>query len=469
MDSRGPTIPVPTSKAPQPVEALRDIRPYATPAWPGPIDLRLDGNEGLAATAEPYRMLSPALLRRYPSRAALETQLAAPFGVEPDRVLVTAGADEAIDRLCRVMLGPGRTLVVPVPTFEMLPRYARLAGAEVITPAWDDRPFPLEEVLDAVDDRTGLIGVVSPNNPTGLTVDLGTLRRLSASCPHAVVLLDHAYVEFADQDLTAEALTLPNVVVVRTLSKAWGLAGLRVGYALGPGDIIGWMRPAGGPYAVAGPSLALASHRLASAQQEVDSFVSRVRQDRESISRTLRELGARVSPSEGNFSFARLPQAGWVLDALAGLGIRVRGYPGDQLLASALRITCPGDQEEAARVCRGLRTALAPEAILFDLDGVVVDVARSYRAAIIATAMTFGVRVEPLQIAEAKARGGANNDWDLTLALLTAAGVQTTREEVIRRFEAEYQGADGNSGLKGTETALIDRASRESMRTRAPP
>ncbi|MEO0716680.1 MAG: HAD-IA family hydrolase, partial [Planctomycetota bacterium] len=106
--------------------------------------------------------------------------------------------------------------------------------------------------------------------------------------------------------------------------------------------------------------------------------------------------------------------------------------------------------------------------MLFDLDGVLVDVSGSYRAAIRAAAATFGIEVTPEQIGRMKARGNANNDWDVTLRLLTEAGVETTRDAVIERFEAAYQGVDGQPGLKATERAIVDRAWLEGVRTSLP-
>lgn len=452
---------------PMPVEALRGVRAYATPGWPGPIDLFLDGNEGVepdAAAMDRLKALGTDVLRRYPSAREFEAQVASELEIDPACVLVTAGADEAIDRVCRAMLGPERTLVVPTPTFEMLPRYARLTGAEVVSPVWGDGPFPLESVLSAIDGRAGVVGLVSPNNPTGLTISAEVLERVSSAAQGAVVLLDHAYVEFADEDLTAAALELPNVVVTRTMSKAWGLAGLRVGYAVGAAEVVGWLRPAGGPYSVAGPSLAIASDLLARDRPEVDGFVGRVARDRGVIAEAVRRVGGRPTASEGNFVFARFADAAWARDALAGLGVKVRGYPGVAGIDDALRITCPGDAGAAGRVVAGLEAALRPEAMLFDLDGVLVDVSGSYRAAIREAAATFGVEVTPEQIGRMKARGNANNDWDVTLRLVTAAGVGTTRDAVIERFEAAYQGTAGKAGLKSTERAIVDRAWLERVR-----
>ncbi len=443
-----------------PVPALAGVRPYHVPRHPAPIDLFLDGNEGLPAPADLLAPLATAdaeMARRYPSAAALEARIAALHGVDPAQVLVTAGADDALDRACRAFLTPGRSLVLPVPTFEMIERYARLAGGEVRTVPWPAGPYPVDAVHGAVTADTALVAAVTPNNPTGAALTASDLSRLAAGAPRAVVLVDLAYGEFADEDLTPLALRLPNALVFRSLSKAWGLAGLRVGYVMGPTTIVAWLRAAGQPYAVSGPSLWLAARRL-EAEDAMETFVARVREERAALTGLLATLGAAPLPSQANFVFARARDPVWIRDALAGLGVGVRAWPGHPRLADAIRVTCPGDSVAFSRLCEGLRAALAPEAILFDMDGVLADVSSSYRMAITGTAAMYGVTLTPDEIWTAKRRGNANNDWVLTRDLLRARGVDAPLQQVTDRFEALYQGTDDLPGLWANERLLVDRA-----------
>lgn len=456
---------------PIPAPGVAGTSAYGVPRPPVPIDLFLDGNEG----AVPPRSLLAALdgrdvdlLRRYPDARALEAALARRLGVEPSRVIVTAGADDAIDRICRAVLAPGRDLVLPVPTFEMFERYAALAGARVHRVPWLAGPYPVRAVLAAVTDRTAAVALVSPNNPTGAVARAVDLRRVARAAPGALVIADLAYAEFAAEDLTAVALDLPNVVVVRSFSKAWGLAGLRVGYAAGAPETIGWLRAAGAPYPVSRPSLALAAARLAretAAESRGRSgplrrFVETVRRERANLADRLRRLGAEPFSSQGNFILVRFhrPDAAWVRDALAGLGIAVRLFPGRPDLAGCLRITCPGDGAAFRRLSAALASAAAPDALLFDMDGVLADVSRSYREAIRRTAAAFGARVTPSEIVAAKAEPGANNDWAVTRRLLARRGVKASLTEVTARFEALYQGRRGRPGLRAAERLIPSRA-----------
>jgi histidinol-phosphate aminotransferase len=445
------------------------MRPYHVPRHPAPIDLYLDGNEGLAAPPDLLAGLAGAdaeLARRYPSPAALEARLAALHGVDPAQVLVTAGADDALDRACRAFLAPGRAIVLPVPTFEMLERYARLAGAEVRTVPWPGGPYPVEAVEAAITPETALVALVSPNNPTGAAASPDDLRRIAAH--DAVVLVDLAYGEFAEVDLTPTALDLPNALVFRSLSKAWGLAGLRVGYVMGPAGLVGWLRACGQPYAVSGPSLWLAARRLEDAAPEMSGFVSRVQAERRHLAETLADLGASPLPSQGNFVFARHRDPLWIRDGMAGLGVGVRAWPGHATLGDALRITCPGDAGAFDRLVHGLRAVVKPEAILFDLDGVLADVADSYRQAIIGAAASYGVEVTPDDIREAKRRGHANNDGVLTQGLLRARGVDAPLDEVTERFERLYQGDDEQPGLWIRERLIVERGWLEKLAARRP-
>lgn len=456
---------------PRPVEALRHVTAYRVPSPPAPVDLLLDGNEG---AVPPLEMLSdlashgPDLLRRYPRTTLLEDLIAKRHNVGRDQVMVTAGADEALDRACRALVSKGSEAIVPVPTFEMLEKYLRLAGARVREIEWMRGPYPTEEVLAAISDETTAISIVSPNNPTGAAAMPEDVERVARAAPRAGVLVDLAYGEFAQVDLAPTALSHPNTIVFKTVSKAWGLAGLRVGYAVSTPEIIEWMRAAGSPYPNAAISLLLAAWRLMEGEAEMERFVRRVREEREVLSALLRSLGASPQPSQANFVLARFPDWRWVWEGLAGLGIAVRAFPGRPRLEGAIRITCPGREDWFARLMSALRAVLAPQALIFDLDGVLADVSASYREAIMQTAASFGVRVTGDDISALKAAGGANNDWEVTRRLLAARGVEMPLESVTERFESLYQGTQDDPGLRSTELLIIERAALQRLAARVP-
>jgi len=443
--------------APRPVPTLDGLRAYASPRHPAPTDLVLSGNEGDKPPASLLKWVAGCdvgLLRSYPSARELERQLAERLGVEPSQVAVTAGGDEGIDRLFRGFLAPGRRVVMPQPTFVMLPHYARLAGAEIDTIDWPDGPYPTEAVVAAVNEQTAMITVVSPNNPHGGVASARDLEVLAEAAPHAVLLVDLAYCEYADEDLTAAALRLPNAVVIRTISKAWGLAGLRVGYAAGPAPVIDVLRAAGSPYSVSGLSVALAQRALSTGEGDRDRHVAKVRRERDDLVALATELGLSAPDGQGNFVLIRTSDPSWLRDGLAGLGIAVRSFPGEPGLEDCVRITCPGDEADYRRLERAIRSVLRPDGVLFDLDGVLADVSRSYRLAIEQTAASYGVTLGEGDVAALKAEGDANNDWEVTHRLLAAAGVEADLAEVTARFEELYQGTADDPGLYRNERML---------------
>ncbi|MDA0934989.1 MAG: TIGR01548 family HAD-type hydrolase [Planctomycetota bacterium] len=441
-----------------PVPRVPGAKAYRRTPLPSYVDLRLDGNEGPGADAVLLTAIADIeteSVRRYPDASALEQALATCHGVAGENVFVTAGADEALDRVFRAYGGPDSAAVVLDPTFEMIPRYVTLAGGITVPTPWVDGPFPTEDVLrESSRPDVTVICIVSPNNPTGLVAPTASIRQIAEARRSALVVVDLAYAEYADGDPTREILDLPNVLVVRTLSKAQGLAGLRVGYAIGAKECIAALRAAGSPYPVSGPSLAIAIRALRSRTDLVDRHVAEVRRERDLLCGKLRSHGLSAPASKANFVFAAGPRADWLGDALRSQGILVRRFGiGHE---TRLRITCPGDPSLFARLCRAVDAALAPEAMLFDVDGVLADVSKSYREAIRATAAGFGVVVTKEDIRALKAEGNANNDWELTRRAMERRGVDIPIETVTARFEEIYQGTDRVPGLRAHETCCVD-------------
>ena len=452
-----------------PSPRIGEVTMYRTPRHPAPIDLKLDANEGSLPPSNVFDAVLEAGVsdvQRYPDAGALEATLADRLGITAERVLVTAGADDGIERAMRSVLAPGNEIVVPSPTFEMIDRYVKLNGATVLEIPWVEGRFPVGAVIESVTERTRMILVVTPNSPTGLVATCEDLRLLSAAVPRVLILVDLAYIDFADDDLTVPALALPNAVIVRTFSKAWGLAGLRVGWAAGSTEVIGWMRAAGHPYAVSSLSLKIAAKWLDSGEVDVGRFVGRVREERTALAEVFQRLEKDVLPSQANFILAEVPNGEWFRDGMAGMGIAVRIFPDNEALADRVRITLPGEASQFSRLTRAIETVLNPQALLFDVDDTLIDVTRSYRRATVETARAFGVEITCDEIAAAKARGNANNDWKLTRRMIADRGVEVTLEEVTEKFELLYQGTEEKPGYRILETLLIDRDMLEFLAAR---
>lgn len=349
---------------PQPAARAAHARAYARHDRPQPITLRLDANEGPPPPAALLQILrevaaEATLTHAYPDLRGLEADLADRHGLRADSVLVTAGADDALARTAQIVLEPGRRALLTRPTFEMIDRYIAQAGAEAVPVPWLGGPFPIADLLAAARAAVpAAIYVVSPNNPTGGTATADHLRALSAAHPAALLVVDQAYAEFGGEDLTAAALALPNAVVTRTFSKARGLAGLRVGYALGPANLIAWMRALGQPYPVSAFAAAVARRWLREGESFMRGLVERIRSERERLAPVLRTLGGEPIESHANLVLCRFHSAASIASRLADAGIAVREYPGHPILRTYLRIGLPGDEAAFTTLTAALREAM---------------------------------------------------------------------------------------------------------------
>jgi histidinol-phosphate aminotransferase len=442
----------------EPVPVVAGLSPYEIDR-PGCPDLVLDFNESLASPPALEQSIDGLSVNRYPDKGPLEAAIAARLGIDRDRVVVTNGADDALERTVRAVAGPGRRAVLTTPTYGMIRRFSVLSGAEVIDVPWWGGDWPVDEVVSRAGNETALVAVVSPSNPTGAVVTREALKELLERLPRSLILLDQAYVDFtgSENDLSAVALGYPNAVVVRTFSKAWGAAGLRVGYAAGDPRVIDWLHRVGLPFPVATPSIEAVLAAVSAGPDR--ERLATVCNQRAQLVELLGVLGAEPLQSEASFVFARFRDADFVWRGLGALGISVRAFPSRPDLEGWLRITLPGDEENWRRLESGLRTVLAPEAVLFDLDGVLVDVSKSYRRAIIDTAARWGVTLTPEDVARGRAAGDAANDWKLTRRLLAERGAEVDLEEVTEVFEELYQGTQDAPGHRRHETLRVGRES----------
>jgi histidinol-phosphate aminotransferase len=302
-------------------------------------------------------------LHRYPEPQprALVAQLAALYEVRPDQLLVGRGSDEAIDLLVRTFCRAGEdAILVSPPTFGMYAVSARIQGAAVIELPLDPG-FGLDPdaLLAAVTPAVKLVFVCSPNNPTGTVVGLDVLDRLAHALQgRAVLVVDEAYAEFAAcASATGLLARYDNVCVLRTLSKAWALAGARIGSLLARRDVVALLRKVMPPYPLPQPCVEAALAALSpQGQAFADEHVHEVLAERARVGRELTACpGVRaVLPSRANFLAVRFDDAGGVYAALLRDGIVVRDIRRYRGLDDALRITI-GRSAENDRLLSSVR------------------------------------------------------------------------------------------------------------------
>ena len=320
-----------------------------TNAWGAPPAALRALAEGAAASAARY----PA-----PYAADLKAAIGAYVGVAPECVVTGCGSDDVLDSAIRAFAGPGERVAHPTPTFSMIPVFARLNGLEpVAVPLRDDWDVDADALLAAEARVTYLC---SPNNPTGTLASRAAVERVVAGAP-GVVILDEAYAEFAGASLAARAPGWGNVVVARTFSKAFGLAGLRVGYAVGAPALVAEVEKSRGPYKVNALAERAALAALEAGLPWVREHAALAVECRGRLEGALRAMGLAPLPSAGNFVLVPVPArpgAAAVAARMREGGVAVRPFTGLPRVGDALRITV-GPWPMVERALAALGAALA--------------------------------------------------------------------------------------------------------------
>lgn len=330
-----------------------DIAARAEEAFGGDA-IKLDANEN------PYPPLSDgplaAGLNRYPEPrpAALGKAMAALYGVAPDALLVTRGADDAIDVLVRTFCRPALDAVsISRPTFSAYAHFACLQGARVI-----EAPLGAGFDLDAdaflakaaEEPSLKLAFLCSPNNPTGNLIAADDVLRIADALPDTIVVLDEAYLEFSEAaSLASEAARRPNFVVLKTLSKAFGLAGARVGGLIGHPETVALAARSLPPYPLPSLSIAAAMSALAPSRRPLhEARIAEIKAERERLAALLAgsAIVKGVRSGGGNFLFLEVEDAGALAAKLGALGIRVRFRP--NAAAGGVRLTIGNPAENQA-------------------------------------------------------------------------------------------------------------------------
>jgi histidinol-phosphate aminotransferase len=316
--------------------------------------LELGSNEscyGHSARVQAALAAQMPLLNRYPdpSGKALKAAIAMQHGVDPNQILLGNGSHELLMQLAQVFAGPGDEVLVSRYCFAVYPIATQAAGANlvVVEPYASDASMPLGHDLAAmaaaITVRTKLVFFANPNNPTGTWFSLNALEAFMAKVPeHVLVVADEAYIEFATAPELDSALALrsrfPNLIIARTFSKAYGLAGLRAGYLIADASVVQAMEPVRESFNLNAFALAAAEAALADGAH-IDAVCTRNASERQWLATGLAEIGISVLPSQTNFLLASFgEQTERVEAALFTRGIIVRPM-GGYGLHDYLRIT----------------------------------------------------------------------------------------------------------------------------------
>ena len=336
---------------------------YNPPKFENEIDLQLSRNESCCPIDDLAAELAgqASIVSQYPDHMPLQNAIAKYVGVDADRIVVTAGGDDAIDRvIANSMTDSRKKIVCHQPSFEMIAVYADMYDGQLDAVTWLGGEFPIDDFLSKIDSETALVTVVSPNNPTGCLIPIEQILKIAdaAKAAGARLLVDNAYIEFADSDPTAKLASHDNVSIVRTFSKAIGLAGLRVGYLIASDkDYATTIRNSSGPFPVSSVSLETARRAIETYADRMKSNIDQIRSNRRLLEQVIAKCGAETLPSQGNFVLGKFSDAEAVWKRLAEQGIAVRIFPTNELLAGQLRITCPPNVGDLIRLGRSIATA----------------------------------------------------------------------------------------------------------------
>jgi histidinol-phosphate aminotransferase len=343
--------------------------------YPDPgAGLRLHLNENTGGCSprvlDAIRRLATTDVSMYPSYTSLVTACARHFDVDPDWVLLTNGLDEgllmaAVGHIAKTRAHDAET-IVPLPAFDPYPNATAAVGATAVR--IQPQPgyvFQTDAVLQAITPRTRMIFLNTPNNPTGQLIPLADLRRIAAAAPQAVVLIDEAYIEFGGETFLPELASYPNVLVGRTFSKAYGLAGMRVGVLIGQPPALDPVRAVTLPFNI--NAVAIGATMAALEDREfLPAYARQVAESRLRLYEACDRLGLAYWKSAANFVLVRVPSttlgaSGTVqlfVEALAARQVHVRDRSKDPTTPGCIRITA-GVREHTDAAIEALESVVA--------------------------------------------------------------------------------------------------------------
>ncbi len=327
----------------KPRESIASLTPYRSPIL-NRAGLALDLNESMAGCSPRVlarlRSLSPQDVSRYPKRETGERLVADFLGLVPEQVLLTNGMDEALALVFSTYLGSGDELLFADPTFVMYSILGNALGAKVVRlHSGADLSLPVADFLTRISPRMRVIAIANPNNPTGLAARHDDLLKIAEAAPDAAVVIDEAYFDFYGETLLPDLARHPNLFVGRTFSKAYGLAGLRLGVLTGAAEQIGYLRRCSLPFNVNSAALACLEAALAD-QAFVSEHVAQVKQGRTQLAQLFRELGLHCWPSQTNFVLVRVGETVKAfVESMQRRGILIRNFSSAHGCAGCARIT----------------------------------------------------------------------------------------------------------------------------------
>ncbi|MBR6164095.1 aminotransferase class I/II-fold pyridoxal phosphate-dependent enzyme [bacterium] len=442
----------------KPKKQVQKLTAYSIPLDIKECTLKLDSNENLHGPSprvlEALRKLGKKEISLYPAYGKLREKIAEFNRFELENIKVTDGADEAISGIIQAYLGEGDVMLTLKPSFVMPVMYAKVAGAEVVEVDYENNfTFPLDTFSCHLNDiRVKVIYLASPNNPTGTVLSPENLAKILTKAKNKVVIIDETYANYYGESFKGVVRKFDNIFIVRSFSKDFALAGLRLGYVISAKQNIEVLDKVISPYSV---NIAAVKAGLA-ALEDFKYFIdikNEVTRAKNKLTKLFTSLGCKVYPSGANFLLINCGQKfDYLMELFSRQNISVKTFEGNTKLKNHIRLTVPPE----SKVPLIEDTVKLRHTIVFDMDGVLIDATESYRKTISDTFEYFtGVKVSNEKIQEIKNMGGYNNDWDLTEYLLRSVDSKIDKKQIVEQFQKTYW--DDGKGLINNETLLVDK------------
>lgn len=440
-----------------PKKSLEKAKGYDIPLYLDKSILKLDSNENILGPSQKVidaiKNITEDDIKYYPAYGELINKIAEYNNTSSNMVLPTNGADDAIKLIFDTFIEFDDTVLNSNPTFVMPQIYAAGTGANYKEFNYLEKwSYPVDEIINNIDEKTKLVIVTTPNNPTGDSISRENLIKIIEASKNNFVLIDETYCNYSNEKFTDLAGKYDNVLIIRSFSKDFALAGLRLGYIISCSDNINNLKKIISPYnvnniaAIAGIAALHDTDYIAKTKLNVD-------ESKKIITQGLQGVAEKIYPSDSNFLLIDFgDKAAYIHKRLLNSGILIKSFANSSQLKTCLRIGMP-DPENARKIVNIIKEKR--DLIIFDMDGVIIDTQNSYRLVIKNTYEHFSGRIlTKEEVQDAKNKGGLNNDWDLTEFLLKKYNIEVHPMDIINKFQELYFGNNGD-GLIQNEEILI--------------
>lgn len=346
----------------KPKQSVQKMKPYNPPTAGRAGFIRLDFNENTWGCSpeviKALKSLNADEISAYPEYSKLREKLAKYLEIKKEEVFATNASDEAIKIVMDAYVDKNQEVILPEPTFALFRLYAEVAGAKIRSILYNtDLSFPAAKVLKAINKKTRLVVLVNPNNPTGTSIKKEDIIKIIKKAKNSIVLLDEAYCQFTKESCAGLINKYKNLVILQTFSKAFGMAGLRLGYIISNKNNISNMLKASSPYSVNAAAIKAAFATIDD-KSYVDDYAKQVKESKKMLYKSLEDLGIKTYPSAGNFILAYFGgKAADVCSKLKEKKILVRDRSSDALLNGCVRITC-GKRSQTLMLIKELKKIL---------------------------------------------------------------------------------------------------------------